>query len=175
MRPILALSLLLIALGAAPAFAAGRCTGFKWDVSKELALFDAPSVALAAGKNDGSAPTIGADRLYQLQLSPQAAVSFAAAPGRSTPADGAYAGIAELELGAPGSYRIAVDAPLWIDVLVNGKLATPTDFQGQQNCAGPHKIVEFDLTGAKRFVLQFSGSATPIIRLTVTQAPPRKL
>ena len=75
----------------------------------------------------------------------------------------------------PGSYRIAVDGPMWIDVIDSGKLAVATDFQGQQTCDGPHKIVEFDLTGAKRFALQLSGSAKQTIRLTVTQAPPRKL
>jgi hypothetical protein len=175
MRPILALSVLLIALGAAPTLAAGRCTGFKWDVSKELALFDGPSVALSAGKKESPAPSLRVDRFYQLQLLPQASVTFAARPGRSSAPDGAYAGVAELKLHAPGNYRVAVDAPLWIDVVVNGKLATATDFQGQQNCDGPHKIVEFDLTGGNQFILQISGSAKATVRLTVTQTPPRKL
>ena len=175
MRPILAISLLLIALGAAPTFAADRCTGFKWDVSKELALFDGPSVALSAAKNASVASTLRVDRLYQLQLLPQATVTFAAAPARSTAADGAYAGVAELNLDAPGNYRVAVDAPLWLDIVMNGKLASATDFQGQQSCDGPHKIVEFDLTSGKRFMLQISGSAKATVRLTVTQTAPRKL
>ena len=175
MRPILALLSLLIALIAASASAATPCTGFKWDVSKELALFDGASVALSAGKNGGSAPTVGMDRLYQLQLLPQAAVAFAMTPGKSTATDGAYAGLAKLKLHAPGSYRVAVDAPLWIDVVSNGKLATATDFQGSQSCDGPHKIVEFDLTGSTRFVLQISGSAKAAVRLTVTRTPARKL
>ncbi|MGA2840581.1 MAG: hypothetical protein ABSG18_10445 [Steroidobacteraceae bacterium] len=175
MRPILPLSILLIALGTAPAFAAGPCTGFKWDVSKELALFNGPSVALSAAKNAAAAPTIGADRFYQLQLLPQAEVAFAVTPARSTATDGAYAGLVNLKLDAPGSYRIAVDAPMWIDVAVNGKLATAADFQGQQSCDGPHKIVEFDLSGGRQFILQISGSAKTTIRLTVTQPPPRKL
>jgi hypothetical protein len=175
MRPILIPSLLLtLTLGAAPTFGTDRCTGFKWDISKELALFDGPGVALSAGKNALPAPALRVDRLYELQLLPQAAVTFAATPGRNTSPDGAYAGIADLDLDTPGIYRIAVDAPLWIDVVIGGKLAAPTDFQGQQNCDGPHKIVEFDLTGAKRFLLQLSGSAKASVRLTVTQTPARK-
>ena len=170
----LPLCLMLIATGAACAYA-GPCTGFKWDVSRELALFGGPSVTVSSGKNAPSAPRISADRFYRLQLLPQAAVAFAATPGKSTASDGAYAGLAELKLAGPGTYRVAVDAPLWIDVVGDGKLAATIDFQGQQSCDGPHKIVEFDLTGAKRFMLQLSGSAKAAVRLTVTPAPARKL
>ncbi|HWJ34634.1 MAG TPA: hypothetical protein VNR70_05185 [Steroidobacteraceae bacterium] len=174
MQPKLVFALLLTVLagGAAiPAFAADPCSGFKWDVSKEHALFSGPSVALSAGKDLASAPTIGADRLYQLELLPQTDVSFALAPGKKMLTDGAFAGLAALELDTPGNYRVSVDVPFWIDVIANGKLAATRDFQGQQSCDAPHKIVEFDLTGAKQFVLQMSGSAKASVRLTVTQAP----
>jgi hypothetical protein len=156
------------------AFADGPCSEFKWDVGKEHALFSGRSVALSAGKDVASAPTIGADRLYQLQLLPQTGVAFALAPGKKTLADGAYAGLAALKLDAPGNYRVSVDAPFWIDVVANGKFAATRDFQGQQNCDAPHKIVEFDLTDANQFVLQVSGSAKATVRLTVTQAPAPK-
>jgi len=175
MKSIFGLSLISILVGAAPSMAADRCTGFKWDVSRELALFDQPSVALNAGENAADAPVIGTDRLYELRLAPQSTVSFAAAPGRNGAADGVHAGLAQLRLPEPGNYRVAVDAPLWIDVTFDGKLAAVTDFQGQQNCDGPHKIVEFDLSAARRFVLQLSGSARATVRLTVTRTPPRKL
>ena len=174
MQANLVLSLVLIVLvgaGGTAAFAADPCSGFKWDVSKEHALFGGPSVALTAGKDEAAAPTIGTDRLYQLQLMPQTEVAFALAPGKKMLTDGAYAGLAALELDAPGNYRVSVDVPFWIDVVANGKLAATRDFTGQQSCDAPHKIVEFDLSGAKRFVLQMSGSAKPTVRLTVTQAP----
>ncbi len=175
MRPILTSVLLLIAMGGPLASAADRCTGFKWDVSLELALFDTAAVAIAAGKNDASAPTVAPGHLYQVQLIPQSEAVFSVTPGRATSAAGAYAGVAALKLKKPGTYRVAVDAPLWIDVAESGKLASVTDFQGQQNCDGPHKIVAFDLSGARRYVLQLSGSANATIRLTVTTAPARKL
>jgi hypothetical protein len=156
------------------AFAADPCSGFKWDISKEHALFDGPGVALPAGKDVASAPTIGADRLYQLQLLPQTKVTFALAPGKRMLTDGAYAGLAVLKLDSPGNYRVSVDLPFWIDVIANGKLAATRDFQGQQSCDAPHKIVEFDLSDAKQFVLQVSGAAKATVRLTVTQAPSPK-
>ena len=174
MRAIVVLTMLLIAQGAAPAFAAAaQCTGFKWDITQELALWHGPSTMLAAGSATATAPNIAANRLYELHLVPQSAVTFALSPGRSSTPDGAYAGLATLHLDSPGRYRIAVDTPLWIDVVGNGQLATVTDFQGQQNCDGPHKIVEFDLTGARQFVVQLSGSASAIVRLSATMSPAR--
>jgi hypothetical protein len=47
------------------------------------------------------------------------------------------------------------------------------DYQGQQNCEGPHKIVEFDLAGATQFIVQLSGANAASIRLTVTKTPTR--
>ena len=175
MRTILVFCMLLAVGGPSAASAEGRCTGFKWDISQELALFGGAEVAVAAGKTVAAAPAIGPSRLYELELAPQSQVVFAMTPGKNSAADGAFAGLARLTLDSPGRYRIAVDAPLWIDVVADGRLAVVTDFQGQQNCDGPHKIVEFDLSGARQFVLQISGSARATPRLTVTRSPPRKL
>jgi hypothetical protein len=170
-KAIWLLLIVLVDTGVESAFAADPCSEFKWDVSKEHALFGAPGLALSAGKDAATAPTIGTDRLYVLQLAPQPEVAFALAPGKKMLADGAYAGLATLKLDTPGNYRVSLDVPLWIDAVANGKLAVTKDFQGQQRCDAPHKIVEFDLSGAQQFVLQMSGSAKPTVRLTVTQAP----
>jgi hypothetical protein len=153
------------------AFAAEPCTGFKWDVSKEQALFAGTSAALSAGKGVASAPGVGIDRLYRLQLAPQSAVTFAVEPAKKKAPDGAYAGLVVLDVAVPGNYRVAVDVPLWIDVVAKGQLAAVNDFQGQHGCDAPHKIVEFDLSGAKHFVLQLSASGSATIRMTVTRAP----
>jgi len=173
MRSMTFSAALLLALAAPAVFADGRCTGFKWDVSKEVALFDTASLALPAGKSAEASPAIEPDRLYGLQLQPQTEVTFAVTPGRSTARDGSFAGLALLTLKTPGNYRVAVDTPLWIDVVVKGQLATVTDYQGQQNCEGPHKIVEFDLAGATQFIVQLSGANAASIRLTVTKTPAR--
>ena len=162
----------LAAAGADLAFADDPCLGFKWDVRREHALFGGAPSALSAGKDPPSAPTIVAGRLYALQLAPQGAVSFAAAPGKKSAPEGAYAGLAVLQLEAAGDYRISVDTPVWIDVAADGKLAAVEDYQGLHSCDAPHKIVEFNLAGASRFVLQLSGAPRAAIRLTVTHAPP---
>lgn len=164
---------LLVGSAAMPVLA-DDCAGFKWDVSKERALFAESAVTLAAGKDRMSAPVVVPNRLYQLQLTPQDHVAFVTPPAKKMLIDGAYAGIAVLKIPTPGSYRLAVDMPFWIDVVSNGALVTAKDFQGQHGCSAPHKIVEFELAGAQPFVVQLSGATTDSVRLAITQPPMRK-
>lgn len=160
---------------APPARAADACRDFKWDVTKERALFALQATSVASGVDPKSAPSLVPNRLYQLQLKPQDQVNFAVAPGKNVPAGGGYAGIATIKISQPGSYRFALDAPLWIDVVSGGALLPAQDFQGQRDCDAPHKIVEFDLNGTPPFILQFSSSASETVRLTITPTPSRKL
>jgi len=167
--------LALVLEGAAlPVLADDACVDFKWDVSKERALFAEAPAALTAGKDPRSAPVVVPNRLYRLKLMIQDTVAFSVTPAKNTPGAPAYAGLATLRTPLAGNYRVAVDLPLWIDVVSNGALVQPTDFQGQRACSAPHKIVEFELAGVQPFVLQFSGAAQDNVLLTVTPTPPRK-
>jgi hypothetical protein len=166
--------LALIVGSAPPALADEACLDFKWDVSKERALFAEPPAAAVAGKNPASAPSVVPNRLYAVRLAVQDQVAFSVAPGRKAPASPAYAGLLTLKIPAPGSYRIAVDLPFWIDVVSNGALVAAKDYQGQHACGAPHKIVEFDLVGVQPFALQISNAATDSVLLTVTPSPVRK-
>jgi hypothetical protein len=157
-----------------PALADDACAGFKWDVSKERALFAESAVQLAAGKDRMTAPVVVPNRLYQLRLTAQDHVAFVTPPAKKMLTDGAYAGIAVFKIPASGSYRIAVDIPFWIDVVSNGALIAAKDFQGQHGCSAPHKIVEFELAGAEPFVVQFSGATADSVRLTITPSPTQK-
>jgi hypothetical protein len=164
---------IVLASAAAPALGADTCTDFKWDVSKERALFTGPAASLVSGANVKSAPVIVPNRLYQLQLMPQGRVHFAAVPGKKTPPAGANAGLARLKLPESGSYRVAIDAQFWIDVASKGSLLPAKDFQGQNGCSAPHKIVVFDLSGTDAFILQLSSAASDRVRVTITRTPPR--
>jgi hypothetical protein len=176
MQSIHKVLLILIGLGlSSAAVADDACLDFKWDVSKERALFAGTPVSLTAGKDRASAPAVVPNRLYKLQLTAQGQIVFSASPAKSTAAAAAYAGLTTLIVSAPGSYRIAVDLPLWIDVVSNGALVAAKDFQGQHDCSAPHKIVEFDLAGGRPFVLQMSNAGKDSVLFTVTPSPPRKL
>lgn len=165
---------LLVGGAAVPAVADNDCVDFKWDVSKERALFGQAPVQLTAGNDSKSAPGIVPNRLYKLRLAVQDHVVFSVPPGRKMTGTPAFAGLAALRIEAPGSYRVAIDLPLWIDVVSNGNLVQPTDYQGQHACSAPHKIVVFDL-GSQPVILQFSNAFQDDVLLTVTAAPVRKL
>jgi hypothetical protein len=169
---------ILLALTFAAASPAARaddsCVDFKWDVSKERALFAGAPAAFQGGKDPASAPIVVPNRLYTLHLTVQDTLAFAVPPAKKPSASPAYAGVATLKIPAPGSYRVSVDLPIWIDVVSQGTLVAAKDYQGQHACSAPHKIVEFDLLGTQPFVLQFSNAAVDSISVTVTPSPARK-
>jgi hypothetical protein len=168
---LLAAFAMLLLTAAVSARADDACAGFKWDVSKERALFAGSAIVQAAGTDAASAAVITPDRLFELHLAPQAKVAFAAVPGRQTSDPDSYAGLANLKLSAAGTYRIAVDLPLWIDVVVNGKLRSPSDYQGQRGCSAPHKIVQFELTTDQPLTLQVSSAAQASVRVAIIRVP----
>jgi hypothetical protein len=162
---------LLIGIAAVPAHADDPCAGFKWDVSKERALFAASAQPQAqpAGRDGAGAPVVVPDRLYVLRLAPLDQVSFSVPPGNASRGEGSFAGMVELKIPAAGTYRIAIDLPAWIDVAANGKLVPAKDYQAQHSCDAPRKVVEFDLDGRERLLMQFSGADRQSVRMTVTR------
>src|SRR5215469_3856489 len=88
----------LIFLGfLAPASIAGAddpCAAFTWNVGHERALFGQQAQVLVAGQTTTALPAVVTDRLYQVQLKTQSAVTLVAPPGSKSTGDGAYAGLA---------------------------------------------------------------------------------
>jgi hypothetical protein len=176
--PLLGFLALLAALGTVsvvPALADDACGGYKWDVSRERALFATSPVAVSAGKDARTSVAVVPGRLYQLKLTPQGDVTLGQSGAKKTPAAGAFAGVAQLKITAPGKYRVSMDAAAWVDLLTQGGLAPVTDFEGLHGCDAPRKIVEFELLGTGPFVLQVSSSEQATIRVAVTASPVRKL
>ncbi len=160
----------LASAAAAQALLDDPCSGYKWDVSMVRALFrSAAAVLQAAGKDGGSAPVVMPDRLYRLALKRLDEVTFSAPPGKTPYDQGTFAGLVALKIPSSGSYRISVDLPLWIDVAVNGERVPAKDYEGQQSCDAPRKVVVFDLDAKKPLLLQFSGVSQASVRVTVTR------
>ncbi len=176
---ILPVLLAILAGTASPVLADDACAGYKWDVSAERTLFAGTAAPVTAGHDTKSAPVVVPNRLYRVRLAPQTQVTLAPAAANEgaahkPPPEGAYAGIATLKIPKAGSYRVAIDGPFWIDVLSNGTLLAAKDFQGAHGCSAPRKIVEFELAGPQRFVLQLSAAEQDTAQLTVTPSPARK-
>ena len=166
---LLAISLVSFASAAR---ADDACMDFKWDVSEERALFAGPPTVMQAGSDTKSAPIVLPNHLYQLALAAQNEVKFSVREGKKSD-DNAHAGLVILRISAPGSYRVSVDLPVWIDVVTQDSVLAPTDYQGQHECAAPRKVVQFELNGTKPFLLQFSGAAVGQLLVAVTPVPER--
>jgi hypothetical protein len=151
---------------------ADACIDFKWDVQRERALFATAPIAVSAGSDLKSAPSLTPDHLYRIKLMAQSGVRFAAAPARAG-GDDAHAGLALLNLPADANYRVSLDLPAWIDVVSSGTLVQAKDFQGQHDCNAPHKIVEFELKAATPLILQLSHASAESVLVTITAAPVR--
>jgi hypothetical protein len=145
-----------------------------WNIAKEHALFMSTASAVPAGSTVSATPSIVTDRLYELKLTPQSAVTFAVPPGKKMLTDGAFAGLIALKLASPGSYRVSVDAPFWIDVVDDGKLIASKDFQGARDCGALRKMVEYELPANHSLIVQVSGAVKTSVLLSVTQSPPPK-
>jgi hypothetical protein len=171
--PISLLAVALLILGPARPSAAqtpvqtDACSGYKWDVSAERALFAASPKPITAGKDRASAAHAGANQLFTVTLHPLSEVSFPATPGRTSPS-GSFAGIVALTVPAPGKYRISADVPLWIDVAGGAILAPVLDYEGLHDCSAPRKVVMFDLQAGTEWTLELSAADRAAVRVAVT-------
>jgi hypothetical protein len=91
-------------------------------------------------------------------------------PGKRQLTEGGYGGLVRFRVAAAGTYRISVDQPFWVDIIVDGAAIRSKDFQGQKGCSAPHKVVEFVLPADKELLLQFGNTAGSHARFTITSA-----
>jgi len=161
---------LLLGLTAAAAHADDPCTGFKWNVTHERALFALKAQALTAARDAGTAPELATERLYDISLLPQTTVALHVPAGAKSNFEGAFAGFARVRISNAGRYRVALDQPGWIDLASDGGVIASTDFSGQRGCSTPHKVVQFELP-AGAILLQLTGITGSHVEVTLTQAP----
>jgi hypothetical protein len=158
------------ALSQQNAVAADPCARYKWDVTPERKLFAAPASKVTAARDGRSPPRLETNRAYQVQLAPAAQVAFPAAPGKTSPSEGSFSGVLAFTVTSAGSYRIAIDQAMWIDVVADGHLVPPTDYEGQHSCDAPRKIVQFTLAPQKPLILQLSSAGQSNVRVTIVRA-----
>ncbi len=149
------------------------CTKFTWNVTHELAVMKLTSRPLTAAARPGATvPTLEIDEPYDVKLTPQSEVAFAAAPGKPQLADGAQAGLIRFRVPKAGNYRVAMTSAHWIDVVDGTQLIRSRDFQGQRGCELVHKLVEFSLPADRELTLQLSGATEAQIRIAITSVTP---
>ncbi|MDB5680087.1 hypothetical protein [Sphingomonas bacterium] len=153
---LLALALQSAAPAPSPAVPAPVCT-----------VAVAPPAGLEAW-NTISAVTTGPIAIGQgtgLMLQPVAKVVFTPTPNRA-PKPGTFGGVYQFNVTTAGTYRIALDAGAWIDVVGNGKALVSTAHTEGAPCSGIRKIVDFTLA-AGRYTLQLSGAKEAPMRILI--------
>lgn len=167
MRKSFWLALLACTLSA-PAVAE-ECTGFKFDVSRELKLLGATHEAIAAAASPATAAKVAEGRVYEVTLTPQSDVQFAVKPEKPTMNEGSYAGMVVFTPAKDGNLRVSLSDAAWIDVLANNASLTSRDHSGNPNCKTLRKAVQFDVKASQPLVIQFSGGTHDKMRLLLTQ------
>lgn len=164
-------ALLFTTLLAVPALAAEpACSRFQMDVSTERELFQSPPRTVEAAADAARAGDVQAGQLYEVKLKPQQQVRFVATPERK-PDPALTGGMLRIHIAEGGRYRVAVDARSWVDAVYAGQPLATNDFRSDRECAGPTKIVTFDVPSGADLVLQFIDVDRPSLRLAVTAAP----
>jgi hypothetical protein len=146
------------------------CGTLSRDVVHELSVMRSPAITMSAEAGKNRRPRLALDEHYALNLVSQGQLRFAAKPGRATRAKSARGGAFVFEVPATGRYRVSITSRHWIDVVDGQKAVDSVDHFGPA-CDVLHKIVEFDLTAGRPFILQLSGQDDAIIGLAITATP----
>jgi hypothetical protein len=150
----------------------GGCESFTWDVSHELAVLEKPAKPVTAATDAKKAAPLDLDQRYAVKLAPQGSVRFAAKPSKPAVAEGSQGGVLSFHTPKAGRYRVSLTTGHWLDVVDGGNFVVSREFQGQRGCEKVHKIVEFELSGNKDFLLQLSGGTELNVGIAITPVKP---
>lgn len=123
---------------------------------------------LMAGTAPRNAPVLPIGRGADLTLSATSAVTAPAAPGKAPAAD-SRSGLAMFQVSRAGTFRVALGAPAWIDIVQAGRVIASTAHGHGPVCTGIRKIVDFRLSPG-RYVLHLSGAETATVPVLIARA-----
>lgn len=112
-----------------------------------------------------SLATVEIDKTTGTMLQPSDKVRFVLAPERA-PAAGTFSGVLRFTVATPGTYRIALSAGSWIDVVRDGKTVASVAHTEGPACSGIRKIVDFPLQPGT-YALQLSGAKGEEMRVLI--------
>ncbi|MFT4026796.1 MAG: hypothetical protein QM676_08360 [Novosphingobium sp.] len=122
-----------------------------WREAAPLAAATTPAAARSAPLVLGTA--------RKLTLAFGSTVTNAAPPERPDAGAG-KAGMVSFTVATPGTYRVALGAGAWVEVVRDGKAARSVAHGHGPECSGIRKIVDFQLAPG-RYVLQLTASDMP--------------
>ena len=125
-------------------------------------------IPVEAGAGTRTAPVIVIGRAADLRLVPVDRLIPAATPTRA-PDGGSNAGMALFQVPRAGTYRIALGAPAWIEVVRAGRALPAATHAHGPACTGIRKIVDYTLAPG-RYVLQLTGAQTTALPVLIAPA-----
>lgn len=141
-----------------------RCATVRVAMPTEFATWS-DRTPVTAGTTPRTAPVLslgrGADVTLAAGFVPVATPAQAAAPG--TPG-----GLAMFQIARAGTYRVALGAPAWIDVVRQGRVLPSVAHGHGPTCTGIRKIVDFRLRPG-RYVLQLTGATAPTLPVLIAR------
>jgi hypothetical protein len=127
----------------------------------------APPAGLEAWSATGgtAADAIEPGKAAAVALQPATSVKFVLPPERA-PAAGTFGGVFHVTIATAGTYRVALQAGAWIDLVRDGKSLTSVGHMEGPACSGIRKIVDFALEPGS-YTLQLSGAKAAQMRVLI--------
>lgn len=128
-----------------------------------------PPAGLEAWTAAETAPgSLAIGKARDLALSAAATITYALAPERA-PGAGTFGIVVPLSVDRAGTYRVALGAGAWIDVVRDGRALTSVTHMEGPACSGIRKIVDFALEPGT-YAIQLSGARAATLRILVAPA-----
>lgn len=136
----------------------------------ELAGWSSPvSIAAAGDASATRGATLDIGKAATATLKPTDGVAYSVPPEKPG-GSASYGGLFAFAVTEAGTYRIALGAGAWIDVVGNGKPVTSSTHGHGPDCSGIRKMVDFPLVPG-RYLLQIAASGAPALTLMVARLP----
>lgn len=150
--------------------AAPDCAVVKVALPPELAGWSARVPATAAKDKAGLArAAFPIGRAVDAALTPTAELRYVLRPEKPG-GSVSYGGLFGLSIVTAGTYRVALGAGAWIDMVKGGKAIASTGHGHGPDCSGIRKMVDFPLTPG-RYVLQLAANGAQSLPVMVTRLP----
>ena len=136
----------------------------------ELSAWTQPGTLVAArDTNHTDAAGIEVGKAATLTLLPTRRVAYPVRPGKRARSS-TFGGLIQFDVAQPGTYRIGLGSPAWIDVVKNRQGFTSSGHEHGPACSGIRKVVDFPLTPG-RYTVQLSGNPTNETKVVVARRP----
>jgi hypothetical protein len=104
---------------------------------------------------------------YSVRLLSQEQVHFPVSPGQNRNGTGRSAGVLSLGTLPAGKWRISADNPVWLDLVVAGRIVNASAFEMKMGCTTILKTVVWAVRGKAPLLIQVNGATQPSVRLLV--------